>query len=412
MLNSTIRREEALKNLFAKDVSGEEGALIPHAPIRDYCGYLEPAQCESAVRAGDRLVQEMERSRIADFEKNIAYCERTGSDHPDRMVHVSTFRIIGGTIYMTYYANTATEAEDPLYQEARLAFCPVDAPEQMTILTIQKAGEHLDGRLIDRLYDTILLYKGGDELYLLWTASADGLYYRLYCTYNIATRTLSAIRPNRFQVGDVVNDFSITGITTALAANGLGHKRMFSDIGIMQKLSTRVENGETWYYTGAYSGHFNCVIKSRDFITWRYVSTPDFLNLSMWENATYVLGDRCYYFVRQYDCNQGFLTCLNLDTGAWSQPLLIRDAQSRADFIHYQGKLLLIHAPIDREGFGIVEVDTEHLENSRPLVVAEMHDSLFYPFVDVYGDDAYISYTVARKHIRLTKFHLPDYLGA
>ena len=98
MLNSTIRREEALKNLFAKDVSGEEGALIPHAPIRDYCGYLEPAQCESAVRAGDRLVQEMERSRIADFEKNIAYCERTGSDHPDRMVHVSTFRIIGGTI--------------------------------------------------------------------------------------------------------------------------------------------------------------------------------------------------------------------------------------------------------------------------------------------------------------------------
>ena len=204
MLNSTIRREEALKNLFAKDVSSEEGALIPHAPIRDYCGYLEPAQCESAVRAGDRLVQEMERSRIADFEKNIAYCERTGSDHPDRMVHVSTFRIIGGTIYMTYYANTATEAEDPLYQEARLAFCPVDAPEQMTILTIQKAGEHLDGRLIDRLYDTILLYKGGDELYLLWTASADGLYYRLYCTYNIATRTLSAIRPNRFQVGDVV----------------------------------------------------------------------------------------------------------------------------------------------------------------------------------------------------------------
>lgn len=411
MLNSLIRREEPQKNIFTCDISKDEGALIPNAPIRDYCGYLEPAQNESAVKAGDRLVQEMEKNRIADFEKNIAYCERNGSGHPDRMVHVSTFKILDGVIYMTYYANTATENEDPLYQEARLAFCPIDAPEQMTILTIQKAGESLDGRLIDRLYDTILLYKGGDELYLLWTASADGLYYRLYCTYNIVTRTLSAIRPNRFQVGDVVNDFSITGITTALAANGLGHKGMFSDIGIMQKLTAREEDGETWYYTGAYSGYFNCVIKSRDFVTWKYVSTPDFINLSMWENATYVLGNQCYYFVRQFDCNQGFLTCLNFDTGTWSKPFLIRDAQSRSDFIYYRDQLLLVHAPIDREGFGIVRVDTEHLENSRPLVVAKMNDSLFYPYVDVYGDDAYISYTVARKHIRLTKFHLPDYLG-
>ena len=64
-------------------------------------------------------------------------------------------------------------------------------------------------------------------------------------------------------VGDIVNDFSTTGISTALAANGLGHKDMFSDIGIMQKLTTRVEDNETWYYTGAYSGHLNCVIKSR-----------------------------------------------------------------------------------------------------------------------------------------------------
>ena len=410
MLNSLIRKEEAQKNIFTSDISKDEGVLIPNAPIRDYCGYLEPGQDARAVKAGDRLVQEMEKNRIADFEKSIAYCERNGSGHPDRMVHVSTFKIINGVIYMTYYANTATENEDPLYQEARLAFCPVDAPEQMTILTIQKAGEHLDGRLIDRLYDTILLYKGGNELYLLWTASVNGLYYRLYCTYNIVTKTLSAIRPNHFQVGDVVNDFSITGITTALAANGLGHKGMFSDIGIMQKLTARVEDKDTWYYTGAYSGYFNCVIKSRDFITWKYVSAPDFINLSMWENATYVLGSQCYYFVRQFDCNQGFLTCLNLDTGMWNKPFLIRDAQSRSDFIYYRDKLLLIHAPIDREGFGIVQVDTAHLENSHPLVVAKMNDSLFYPYMEVYGDDAYISYTVARKHIRLTKFHLPDYL--
>ena len=410
MLNPSIKREEAVKGIFTSNVSTDEGFIIPNAPIKDYCGYLEPAQDTKAVEAGDRLVKEMAENWIADFEKTQAYCDRVGSGHVDRMVHVSTFKILNGIIYMTYYANTATEDEDPLYQEARLAFCPVDDPEKMTIVTVQKAGEYLDGRLIDRLYDTILLYKGGDELYLLWTASADGLYYRLYCTFNMATKTLSAIRPNRFQVGDVVNDFSITGITTALAASGLGHKGMFSDIGIMQKLTTRVEDGETWYYTGAYSGYFNCVIKSKDFITWKYVSTPDFINLSMWENAVYVLGDKLYYFVRQFDCNQGFLTCLDLNTGEWEKPFLIRDTQSRSDFIYYHDKLLLIQAPIDREGYGIIEVDTNDISRSRPVAVVKMKDSLFYPFVDVYGDDAYISYTVARKHIRLTKFHLPDYV--
>ena len=39
-----------------------------------------------------------------------------------------------------------------------------------------------------------------------------------------------------------------------------------------------------------------------------------------------------------------------------------------------------------------------------------MKESLFYPFVSVYGDDAYISYTVARKHIRLSKFKLTNYI--
>lgn len=138
------------------------------------------------------------------------------------------------------------------------------------------------------------------------------------------------ICPNRFRVGAVVNDFSVTGIVRVLSANGLAHKRMFADIGIMQKLTTRVENGEIWYYTGAYSGYFNCIIRSRDFITWDYVAKPDFINLSQWENAVYVWGDRCYYFVRQVDCQQGFLTYYDLNTGIWTLPCLVRNVQSRS----------------------------------------------------------------------------------
>lgn len=407
MQKPAITREAPARGVFQENCSTDEGFLIPAAPIRDYCAYLDPRQDAAALKEGERIAAEIKANHVADFERTEAYCAKHGETNPDQMVHVSTFLRLEGMIYMTYYANTSTDKEDPNYQEARLAMCPEGAPEEMEIVAVQRAGDTLDGRTIDRVYDTILLYKGGDELYLLWTASADGLYYRLYCVYDRAKRTLSAIRPNRFKVGEVTNDFSTTGITTALAANGLGHKGMFSDIGIMQKLTRRVENGETWYYTGAYSGYFNCIIKSRDFITWQFVAMPDFINLSLWENATYVIGDRCWYFVRQDECSQGFLTCYDLEKKTWAAPMLIRDAQSRSDFILDDGRLLLIHAPVDRNGIGIVEVNQENFAESRSLAVVNMQDSMFYPFVDLYDGEAFISYTVNRKHIRLSHFRLP-----
>ena len=221
---------------------------------------------------------------------------------------------------------------------------------------------------------------------------------------------LGPIQVNRFRVGDIVNDFSISGIQDALAAQNIAHKPLWSDIGIMQKLSTRTENGETYYYTGAYSGNFNCIVKSRDFITWEYVAAPDFTNNSKWENATYVLDDRCYYFVRQQECEQGFLTCYDLNNGTWTTPMLIQDAQSRSDFIYYRGELYLIHAPINREGIGMIQIDRTDLSRSSVVFVADLKDSCFYPYVSVYGDTAYISYTVARKHIRLSHFDLRNYV--
>ena len=108
---------------------------------------------------------------------------------------------------------------------------------------------------------------------------------------------------------------------------------------------------------------------------------------------------------------QGFLTAYDLQTGMWAVPTLVRDAQSRSDFIWYNGALYLIHAPIDRNGFGILQIDRENPAASKPVAVADMHDSLFYPYTDLYGDYAYMSYTVARKHIRLTRFPLAAYLG-
>ena len=410
-MKDLIKREAPAINIYSQDISNSNPhVIVPTVPMKDYAHFIRPSDNKDACALGDKCVKEVCENIISDFERNEAYCKRNGEENPDLMVHVSTYVIIDGIIYMTYYANTGTIHEDPKFQCARLAYCPENDPEDMTIIDLQKVGDSLDGREIKYLYDTILMYKGGDEIYLLWTASPENNYHRLYCTFNIKTKTLSPIRPNRFKVGDVTNDFSLSGMKSALAYNNIAYKEMWSDIGIMQKLSTRVENGETYYYSGAYSGNFNCIIKSRDLITWEYVAAPDFINNSRWENATYVLDDKVYYFVRQQECEQGFLTYYDLNNNTWAKPVLISDIQSRSDFIYYNNELYLIHAPVNRDGFGMVKVNTEDLSLSEVVFVADMKSSCFYPYVSVYGDYAYISYTVARKHIRLSRFDLRNYV--
>lgn len=399
-------------SIFTDDILAD--TMLPYkenSPIKNAMGTLNPQRNEQAVQRGVTCAAEITQNHIADFEKNIAYCEKNGGD-PDKMVHVSTFTVIDGMVYMTYYANTGSDAENPKYQEARLAYCPLSDPSQMTVKTIQKVGEPIEDDHITMVYDTILMHKDDKELYIMWTASTIVQYYRFYRVFDLKTKTLGPVQVNRFRVGDVTNDFSISGIRHALSANNIKSHPLASDIGIMQKLSTRVENGVTYYYTGVYSHAFNAIIKSRDLITWEYVASPTFDNQSEYENAVYVMGDTVYYFVRQEaGVSTGFLTAYNLVTEKWASPLLITDAQSRSDFIEYGGELYLIHAPIDRKGFGIVKIDRNNLSNSQPILVVDMQSSCFYPYAKVYGDDVYISYTVDRKHIRLSKFNLKNYLS-
>ena len=377
------------------------GIEIAAALISDPAAVI-PADVPDAVRAkGDAFAEEIEEKRVSDFEKP-----------GDRMVHVSTFANIGGVIYMTYYANTDTEAEDPNFQRARLVWCPADRPEEKTYLDVQAVGDTFAGKRVNMVYDTILARSGEDELMVLWTAKIGDMYCRLYRPFSISRKELGETGLNRFRAGDAENDFSTAGIKDSLAAAGAGVKTMYSDIGIMQKFTSRIEGGERRWYTGAYSGDFNCLIRSRDFITWEYVSQPDFPNMSKWENAVYLLGSKCFYFVRQHDeTGYGFLTAYDLEKKTWDRPVLVEDSQSRGDFICYKGGLYLFHAPIDREHIGILKVCADDLAASRPLLQAKMKSSCFYPFVQRYGGgELAMSYTVARKHIRLARFSPDRYI--
>lgn len=400
-------------NIFSEDCFTEKPLkIIAGEPITDFSAVISSEVSEEAVNKGEAFSREIRERFVADFEKSEADVVAGRAEAADKMVHVSTFTVIDGMIYMTYYANTKEPSEDPVNQTARLVYCPVDDTDNKVFLDIQAAGDEFSGKKINMVYDTVLMRKDDKTLYIMWTARVEQNYYRFYRTFDIKTKQLDEVRVNRFKVDNTVNDFSVSGIKSALAENGLGCKTMYSDIGIMQKLSTRTENGEIYYYTGAYSGDFTCIIKSKDLITWEYVSQPDFINQSKWENATYVLGDRCFYFVRQNENSKyGFLTVYDLVNGKWEKPVLVEDCQSRSDFIEYNGGLYLFHAPIDREHIGVIKIDTENIANSRVVLQANMHGSCFYPFIQFYtGNELAMSYTVDRKHIRLAQFTLSKYL--
>ena len=393
-----------MKSIFSPDfVTSREEIVIEGSEILDFARKIDAKDASiEALAKGEAFSKEIEERFISDFE----------NPETDKMAHVSTFALIDDIIYMTYYVNKAGAEENPRNQTARLAYCHKDTPENKIFVDIQAVGDTCYGQPVNMVYDTIFARKDENTLMILWTAKVGETYYRLYRTFDIATKTLGDIGVNRLKVGEVINDFSSSGIVSAFTENGIGYKKMYSDIGIMQKFTTRAENGVTYYYSGAYSGDLNFIIKSADFITWEYVSQPDFINLSKWENAIYVIENKCYYFVRQQDTtNYGFLTAYDLEKGTWDTPVLIEDCQSRSDFIVYNDELYMFHAPIDREHIGIVKIDTDDISKSEVVLVAKMASSCFYPFVQYFENgELAMSYTVARRHIRLAEFTLSKYL--
>ena len=357
-------------------------------------------------------IQTIEEDTISSFINGIHFSDElhnhiTDFAKPgDLMVHVSSFCIINDIVYMTYYANTISASENPAQHTARFVHCPLNDLSNKIFVDLCNIGDTINGKTVTAIYDTILLRKDDKTLYLMWTVALGGEYYRVYKTFDVETQTISDVSINTFTVGATTNKFSISGMSSSLDANNITYKPISGDIGIMQKLSKRVEGGTTYYYTGAYVGPFNCIIKSSDLINWIYVSQPDFVNDSQWENAVYVIGDKVFYFCRQYAHSQfGFLTFYNIATGQWSDPVMVYDAQSRSDFFMYNDVLYLVHAPKDRNHIAIMQIDQKRLNRSRDIKVAKVPD-YFYPFTQIYNGELYMSFTQTRKHIWLSKFTL------
>ncbi|MFA6719430.1 MAG: hypothetical protein WCS15_10150, partial [Prevotella sp.] len=328
----------------------------------------------------------------------------------DLMAHCSSFRIINDNIYAAFYVNKQSTAENPSQHTAVFRRASLSNLSSITNVELCNVGDSVLGQTVNAIYDTVVLKKDddNDNLYLLFTALLGTNYYLLYRKYTISQDTLSDISKCQFTVNTTTNDFSITGMKQALDANNITYPNFGTDVSFMQQLSTRVENGVTYYYTGIGVLNFCFIAKSSDLINWVFVSQPDFPTTSKYEPAVYVLGDVAYYLCRQdASSSYAFLTTYNLVTHVWATPVNIPDCQSRSVFFTNKGTLYALHAPKDRDHIAILQINTTHLDQSQDIAVGSVGD-MFYPFIQDDNGHLYVTITQTRKHIWLCNFEVPD----
>ena len=323
----------------------------------------------------------------------------------DKMVHVSTFYKVDDTLYMSYYANTRTEAEDPTKHTARLVYAPFNDLSQQTYIDVADVGQEYNGQVIDAIYDSLLL-KTSDDSYMIYafTAKLGGKFYMLYRRFDPKTKLLSDTHTMNFKAGALSGTFDTVSVHDLLAQIGIDYDYEDRDISFIQKLSPRVEDGVTQYYAGIGILHMCFVVKSSDLINWTFVSTPDFKYKPEFEPSVYVKGDNVYYFCRQRGTEaNAVLAKYDINNDRWSKPILVPDTQSRYDFFEDNDQLYLVHSPLDRNHISLMQIDQNVLERSYEVATAEVQDC-FYPFTQNIDDQMYMSFTQSRHHIWLTKF--------
>lgn len=380
---------DKVKDSFAK--------TILHKDIKNLSGLIGGSDYIwtklSAIKNGKGFRDELENA-VTTFEKP-----------GDLMVHVSTHKIINGVVYMTYYANTRSASEEPTEHTARFVYAPLNDLSNKTYVDIMDVGETFDGKPVNAIYDTIFATIDDDTLFIMWTAMLGSSYCRLYKTYTISTGVYSDTAYNNLKIGSEVVVWSDLGMKLALRRNNIDYQYVSGDIGLMQKMTSIVENGDTYYYTGAYCRNLCFIVRSKDMITWEYIDQPPFENMARWENACFIKGDWLYYSCRQ-DFSEGssFLTRFNLKTRQWDKVIYLADCQSRNDFFERAGTLYLVYAPKSRNHIAILRINEDCLENSDLIQDAVLTTPSFYPYVTLSGNTLYMSYTQNRQHIVLSYF--------
>lgn len=387
--NGYISLNESVINNYQLDDNAKSVRLplVPETYEQQVSSYL------NGIKLSDQIM-----NPIADFAMSGDY-----------MTHVSSFEIINNVVYMAFYVNKIRYSENPEEHTAVFRYANMNDLTNITNVELLDIGDVYDDKTVTAIYDTVVLRKNNEStLYLVFTARLNNEYYLLYRTFDTSTNVLSPINKCKFTVGNVTNDFNISGMQSALDANNITYKEFSSDVSFMQKLSTRVESGVTYYYTGIGVLDFCFIAKSKDLINWEYVAQPTFNHLAKYEPAVYVKGDYVYYLCREdFASSYAFLAKYDLVKRTWSVPVNIPDCQSRSMFFENNGGIYFVHAPKDRNHIAIGLVNENNLDQSHDIANAWV-DDIFYPYVLKSGDKLYLSATKSRQHIYLSEISLPQ----
>ena len=102
--------------MFKNDFNTQKELVITQgAPIENINRKITAEVSDEALEKGAAFSNEIAERFVSDFEKQ-----------GDKMAHVSTFKVIGGTIYMTYYANPKEPSEGPKNQTARFVYANIN----------------------------------------------------------------------------------------------------------------------------------------------------------------------------------------------------------------------------------------------------------------------------------------------
>ena len=358
------------------------------------------------------ILQDIEEDVISSFINGIKFGEEL-KNHivdfakaDDTLVHVSSFVIVDNVVYCVFSASKDTAVEDATKYTSRLQYCDLDNPDKITHIDLCSVGDTFNGETVTAVCDSAIFQKNQRTL-CIWHTLKTKEYQMVYYTFDTITKELSDRQLCTFGCGNMKKDFSISGMESVLDSIGVEHKFSNTDICLMQKITSYKTEDDIYYYTGLGLLNFCSVIRTKDFINWEYVSKPPFLHNQFWEPICYVKNDVLYYYCRQDHRSDrcGFLCTYNLKSNIWGYPVKISDCQSRADFFEYENTLYLLHAPKDRDHLCIKRVDERNLSLTNSVQCAKIPD-YFYPFVRVYNEKLYISFTKTRKHIYLSQFTL------
>ena len=133
-------------DIFKPDIIADKEHIVYPCVRMEKRDYAVIETVKDNSEKAKAFAEEINGSVMGDFEKS-----------GDKMCHVSTFCYAGDKIYVSYYANTSSDKENPNFQTARLAYAPINQMNNKTIIDVMSVGDDLLGHKVIQVYDTILM---------------------------------------------------------------------------------------------------------------------------------------------------------------------------------------------------------------------------------------------------------------